>query len=204
MAYVPSDERREHFIEAAGKIIREEGLAKATTRRIAQEAGAPLGSLHYCFRNKEELFEAVSQNFGDEGLAIAARSVVPAMGVAKAAGEILRALSTWIIETKDTQIGEFEFYAWAMRSEKNKDIPRRVYEKWISSVREILQSAAVGIDDNLDLDTLARTIVAVADGFNLQDGLLSESRITENMETAIASMSIAIDHGAYRRPGNPV
>jgi AcrR family transcriptional regulator len=203
MAHIPTDKRREHFIQAATKIIREEGLAKATTRRIAQVAGAPLGSLHYCFRNKEELFEAVSQNYGDEGLAVAANSVVPAMGVAKATGEILRALSNWIIENQDSQIGEFEFYSWAMRSKQNQDMPRRVYGKWIGTLRDILQSAASGQDDDLDLDAVARAVVALADGFNLQDRLLGEARMVENMEVMVKSLIIAIDHGGFRRSREP-
>jgi hypothetical protein len=33
----------------------------------------------------------------------------------------------------------------------------------------MLQSAATGKYDTLDLDSLARTIIALTDGFNLQD-----------------------------------
>jgi AcrR family transcriptional regulator len=199
MVYVRSDQRREHFIEAASKIIREEGIAKATIRRITQEAGATLGSMHYCFRDKEELFEAVSQGFGDEGLAAAGKAVLPAMGVAKATGEILRALAAWIIETKASQIGEFEFYSWAMRSQNNEDIPQRVYTKWIDGVRKLLERAATDDDDNLDLDTISRAIIAVADGFNLQDGLLRETRISDNTEIMVDVLTTAIDHGRFRR-----
>ncbi|MGH3645108.1 MAG: TetR/AcrR family transcriptional regulator [Mycobacterium sp.] len=199
MVYVPSDERREQFIAAASKIIREEGLAKATIRRITQEAGATLGSMHYCFRNKEELLEAVSQGFGDEGLTVAAKGVLPAMGVAKATGEILRILAGWIIETKASQIGEFEFYSWAMRSDKHQDIPQRVYTKWINGVRNLLELAATGDDDTLDLDMISRTIIAMADGFNLQDGLLHESRISDNIGIVTEALITAIDHGRFRR-----
>ncbi|BBZ33705.1 TetR/AcrR family transcriptional regulator [Mycolicibacterium confluentis] len=199
MPYVPSEERRQHFIDAARRIIQEEGLAKATTRRIADAAGAPLGSLHYCFRNKEELFEAVSQRFGDEGLAIAASNITPGMGAVKAAGEILRTLARWISETQNAQVGEFEFLSWAMRSEQNKEIPRRVYTRWVNGLRDIMQAASTGTDGDLDLDLLARAMLALTDGFNLQDRLLSESRITDNMEAIIAGLTAAIDHGAYRR-----
>ncbi|OBF11262.1 TetR/AcrR family transcriptional regulator [Mycobacterium sp. ACS4331] len=200
MPYVSSEERRQHFIDAARKIIQEDGLAKATTRRIADAAGAPLGSLHYCFRNKEELFEAVSHSFGDEGLSVAASNVAPGMGALKAAGEILRTFAHWVGETQNAQVGEFEFLSWAMRSEQNKEIPRRVYTRWVNGLRDILESAATGgDDDDLDLDRLARLLLALTDGFNMQDRLLSESQITDNMEAMIAALNAAVDHGAYRR-----
>lgn len=193
MAHVPTDERRKQFTDAAAKIIREEGLAKATTRRIAQEANAPLGSLHYCFRNKEELFEAVSQKLLDEGLGRAGDTVLPGMGITKAASEILRTLSAWIMANKTSQIGEFEFYSWIMRSENHGDVPKRIYNKWIGTLRDILQSAATPAEQHKNFDMLARTILALTDGFNLQDSLLRESRITENMEVVISALVSAID-----------
>ena len=48
-----------HDVVAAIEVIASEGLARATTRRIAEAADAPLGSLHYCFRSKDELIESV-------------------------------------------------------------------------------------------------------------------------------------------------
>ncbi|UDH01195.1 TetR/AcrR family transcriptional regulator [Rhodococcus opacus] len=206
MTYVPTTERREQFIEAAAKIIREEGLSKATTRRIAQEAKAPLGSLHYCFRDKEELFEAVSQTLGDEGLQRTGENIVPGMGVAAAVGEILGSMSAWIADTQTTQIGEFEFYAWAMRTEKHEDTPKRLYDKWIGRTRDLLDIAHTSSDDDLDLDALARTIIALADGFNLQDRLLRQTRILANMEIVVAALITAINNGDFRTkvtsPGN--
>ena len=59
MAYLSADDRRESILDAAVDVIASEGLAKMTTRRIAERAGAPLGALHYCFRNKEELLDLV-------------------------------------------------------------------------------------------------------------------------------------------------
>src|SRR5690242_18834350 len=142
MTYVRPDERREQFIAAASRVIREVGLGKATTRRIAQEANAPLGALHYCFRNKEELFEAVSQTLGDEGLQCAAENVRPGIGVRTATAEILRSMAKWVAATAATQVGEFEFYLWGIRNETYGHMPKSVYNKWFSHVRDLLALAA--------------------------------------------------------------
>src|SRR6266705_3491496 len=51
--------RREQFVEAAIRVMSREGLDRATTRRIAEEAGAPHGTFHYAFRDKNELLMEV-------------------------------------------------------------------------------------------------------------------------------------------------
>ena len=60
MPYILVEERRQHIIKAAIEVIAEEGLAQATTRRIAERAGAPLSALHYCFKDKNELIQVIA------------------------------------------------------------------------------------------------------------------------------------------------
>ena len=40
-------------------MVAREGVANATTRRIAEEAGVPQGLIHYWFSGKDELVEEV-------------------------------------------------------------------------------------------------------------------------------------------------
>ncbi|WP_280447927.1 TetR family transcriptional regulator, partial [Nocardia cyriacigeorgica] len=47
------------MVAAAVRVIAARGVDVATTRRIAEEANAPLATLHYCFATKELLFAAV-------------------------------------------------------------------------------------------------------------------------------------------------
>lgn len=55
----PDEGRRADLIEAALRVIARDGVAATTTRRIADEAGVPLGTLHYWFAGKGELLEQV-------------------------------------------------------------------------------------------------------------------------------------------------
>src|SRR5690606_16858999 len=59
VAYLSADVRRRQIIDAAIEVIATEGLARATTRRIAERADATLGSLNHCFRGKDELMRLV-------------------------------------------------------------------------------------------------------------------------------------------------
>jgi AcrR family transcriptional regulator len=47
-------------------VIAREGVHSATTRRIAEEAHLPLGTMHYWFAGKNELLEEVIKAILDE------------------------------------------------------------------------------------------------------------------------------------------
>jgi AcrR family transcriptional regulator len=50
---------RERMVEAAGRVMRDKGLAHATTKEIAREAGYSEGAIYKHFESKEELFICV-------------------------------------------------------------------------------------------------------------------------------------------------
>lgn len=50
---------RERIVSAAERVMREKGLARSTTREIAEAANCSEGALYRHFRSKEELFVAV-------------------------------------------------------------------------------------------------------------------------------------------------
>jgi TetR/AcrR family transcriptional regulator len=66
---------RTALIEAATQVIREEGHAALSSRRIAEKAGLKPQLVHYYFRTMDDLVIAVVHRSGDEVLKRAARSV---------------------------------------------------------------------------------------------------------------------------------
>lgn len=50
---------RQQLVKAAARLIQSRGLARVTTRQIAQEAGCAEGTLYKHFEDKDELFLAV-------------------------------------------------------------------------------------------------------------------------------------------------
>lgn len=58
MARIPVEERREALIDAAFRVIGEQGLSRASTRAIVAEAGMSLASFHYAFESRDQLLEA--------------------------------------------------------------------------------------------------------------------------------------------------
>ena len=55
------DDTRNALVRAALQDIERDGIAAATTRRIAEQAGPPLGAVHYWFADKDDLLRAVVQ-----------------------------------------------------------------------------------------------------------------------------------------------
>ncbi|MGO2113162.1 MAG: TetR family transcriptional regulator, partial [Pseudoclavibacter sp.] len=57
-----ASERRTALVTATVRLIAREGLAAASTRAIAAEAGMPLSTLHYVFESREQLIELAVRN----------------------------------------------------------------------------------------------------------------------------------------------
>ncbi|MGH8516774.1 MAG: TetR/AcrR family transcriptional regulator [Panacagrimonas sp.] len=56
----------ESLVEAAGRVVAEEGLAAVTTIRVAERAGVSVGSLYQYFENKEALLGALVTRMNGE------------------------------------------------------------------------------------------------------------------------------------------
>jgi len=55
---VDKQQRREHVIDAAFRVIARDGLCATTMRAVAAEAGATIGLINHWFDSREELIEA--------------------------------------------------------------------------------------------------------------------------------------------------
>ena len=59
-------ERRQQLINAAIEVIADVGLEATTTRKVAEQSGLPLSSVHHTFTDKDELICAVIDFVGDQ------------------------------------------------------------------------------------------------------------------------------------------
>jgi len=60
---VPREKAMEAFMDAAERLLIEVGYAKISTRKLAEEASANHGLVHYYFGSMEELFAQVLERF---------------------------------------------------------------------------------------------------------------------------------------------
>jgi len=118
VAYVSAEDRRRRIIEAAIDVIATEGLSRATTRRIADRAEAPLGALHYCFRNKDEMMELVLAQ-GSSTIQAAFEPVDPTAGVEATIRAAVTAYWRWIRDNLGLNLAMMELLMWEIRRDKH-------------------------------------------------------------------------------------
>ncbi|MEU9342703.1 TetR/AcrR family transcriptional regulator [Streptomyces sp. NPDC048278] len=170
----PSRRRRaqrttsEELVAAAIRVIGREGVAAATTRKIAEEAGVPQGTVHYWFADKNELLHDVVRSIVERLEKTVAMGDRPGGG---ATAEDLRAglRAAWAEVTGDapgTQLGYYELTALALRSPSMRDLARHQYR----SYRELAALALAPALQDLEprrAAALAQFVAVTFDGLAL-------------------------------------
>ena len=166
MAYLSAEERRRTIIDAAVDVIASEGLMGATTRKIADRAKAPLGALHYCFKNKDELIELVAQR-GAAMLRQAFDSVDPSSGVEATIRESVAAYWAWVQENIGLQLALVELGMWRIRHARGAANVYGMYDAFGGTLIRDNLTQAVQIDSvtpDISVDEIARFIIHRFDG----------------------------------------
>lgn len=192
MARVPAVERRADLVDAAVRVIATRGVDGATTRRIAEEAKAPLATLHYCFASKELLFQEVLHRVATEYRDVLARSNRHG-DIATAAREMLRAMMVWYLESPDYGAATIELISWAQRQEGESAVI--VYNETFDMMRSILEEAAAGQGLSSEtIEELTYVIGALADGFGMNWLTFADRPVAfKQMETAVAVLDAWLD-----------
>ncbi|BBY14998.1 TetR/AcrR family transcriptional regulator [Mycolicibacterium litorale] len=69
----PDAKNRGVLLDAAERLMVEEGYAAVTSRRVAERAGLKPQLVHYYFRTMDDLFQAVFRRRAEQGLEVQAR-----------------------------------------------------------------------------------------------------------------------------------
>lgn len=174
-----ADGRRAELVEAAGRVVARDGVAAATTRRIAEEAGLPHGLVHYWFASKDELleevimtllrqFEEVTAALAGEGQAgdspVTSSDTSPASYVRDA----FRA-AFGVVEADDpgNQLSTYELTTWALRAPQGRELARQQYAAYRETAAAICKPWLAAHGASLPegtADVLARFVAVLFDG----------------------------------------
>jgi AcrR family transcriptional regulator len=164
----PVSYRRRQFVDAAITVISREGVARATTRRIAEVAQLPTASLHYCFATKEDLFHAVYEAITAAGFAEVGVVIQQEVGLHQGLADITRSFAKWAQSSRDMQLATYELTMWSLRSSDSQHLARRVYRRYLDGCTQLLREVRTGEESDVDIETLARMLIGVMDGLTLQ------------------------------------
>jgi AcrR family transcriptional regulator len=194
MARVPAEQRRLDFIEAAVRVIAEQGIDRATTRKIAEAADAPLATLHYCFHTKEQLFFAVFEHMSADILQGQAEAIKGHGDLAVTAARIVRATMEWSTHHPNYTRVQFDLLLWGLRRDgkdgKDAEWAPRVYGLFTQAYAQLLADSVGPNDDPALVEPLARVVLSVIDGLSLQwVSNPDNSRLQGDVDLACAMIS---------------
>jgi AcrR family transcriptional regulator len=191
VARIPSEVRRQQFIEAAVTVIARDGVDGATTRRIAEEAGAPLATLHYCFQTKENLLWAVFEQVADLVRTATAQRLPDGEDLAGIAAELIRESMRTAIDQPDATRTQIEIWLWAERNDA--EFASRMYGKYLDAAQEFLSKANVPLPA-AELETVTRVIIGVIDGLCMQFVThADEKKVMREVETSTAMVAAYLE-----------
>ena len=117
------DGRRAELIEATSRVVARDGIAAATTRRIAEEAGVPPGLVHYWFAGKDELLqEVLAATLGTIRAAAA-----PSTGEHDLLDRLKAAFQVVTQDDRGRQIALYEMTTWALRNPELTHLAQHQY-----------------------------------------------------------------------------
>jgi AcrR family transcriptional regulator len=154
----PGHETEQALLDAAERLLVDVGAAGITTRRVAEEAGANHGLVHYYFGSVEQLLVRVLERFTDR--LIARQRQMYAADVPFL--EKWRTAMAYLDEDRPYQKIWFELQALAWNRPELQERLVRVHEEW----REVLREAFAGARDELELDVPLEALVSLVYTFN--------------------------------------
>ena len=161
-----SDGTRRALVDAALQVVAEEGMAAATTRRIAERAGLPQGLVHYWFASKDELFEEVIGVVVDQLTAVASDALQQGESLGRS---VRAALENAVADDPGRQRALYELTVHALRTPELREVARAQYERYLTSALDNMEPfsdvAAANVPGGLP--ALGALITAAVDGIVL-------------------------------------
>jgi AcrR family transcriptional regulator len=192
MTRIPVADRRTALVQAALRVIARDGLAAASTRRIAGEAGMPLASFHYVFASRDELMaELIDTVVAGEQSDFAPALADDALrgGIRDAIRAALQQYFDGVRADPDREKAMFELTQWALREPGFVPLARRQYDRYHEVAARAAAEAArlTGTEWTRPVDEIARILVS------LTDGLTVAWLVTRDDAAAMATMDFAAD-----------
>jgi AcrR family transcriptional regulator len=189
-SYKSVTDRRRGLVDAAVRVISAEGVARATTRRIADEAGVSGAIVHYAFETKDDLFKAVYESLTAIAFTEIGAHISPGIGLEAGARQVLAGFARWITADRNAVLALLELTAWSLRNPDSRHLATRVYRRHIDLTASLLAEAAPEADALTHMTT-ARLINVALDGIYLQWRALGDDSFDELLPVAEA-MIVAV------------
>ena len=156
------------MVDAAIRVIGRHGVAAASTRAIASEAGVHAAMVHYLFPDKQRLLAAVLEAVHARSRQAIEAALPGAPTLSAALQRLAEAYWAHVRAEPELQRAQYELTLAALHGGAEEDLARRQYEGYVDMLARALRAADTHGRDEATLHTLAGTMVALMDGLILQ------------------------------------
>ncbi|MDL9978047.1 TetR/AcrR family transcriptional regulator [Microbacterium sp. ASV49] len=156
--------------EAAIRVMCREGVIGATTRAIATEAGVPLGTIHYAFRSKAELFEQVIDAIADHTIRPVEDALARGVDPEKQLLGALRGYADHVRDFSDETRLTYELMTYVARVPELADVAKLQYDRYMDDVGRHLEDFASrnALEWTVPFSVVQRYLASVLEGAELQ------------------------------------
>lgn len=161
-----ADERRERLLEAAVELMTREGVAAATTRTVAAEAGMRVSTFHYCFRSREEMVAQVVQRLSASGRLSIGAAIGPGKDLRATMADAAEGFLQHLVAHPGHEQVLFELNHLALRTPGLAHLAQEQYATYHETAAAVLEQVAAltGRAWGVPVPELARLVVTVTDG----------------------------------------
>lgn len=192
-------ETRNRILEAARRVLGEEGADRFTTRRVAELAGVSHGMCHYHFKDKRELILALIVHARRDWVE-PLEELVDGPGRAEAR---MRAVISWMAEpqTIDVMRVHQTLFVFALQDELVRERLAGEFARWRAPFVKLFTEIAneLGLE-GFDAGSVGEAFAAAADAL-VQEQSLDPSLPTERMLTRTFERIVGRDGRGRRPPG---
>ena len=164
---IPSALRREQLVDATIQVMRENGVQSVTMREVAKRANAPLATINYCFKDKDDLIHAAVERWLKE--MVPDSMFLETSGGVR--GAVLNMLEVWwdtLEKVPRNALAQFELFLWSVRNSER--IRQAMYPLYLAAIVSVLEKAqeTAGEACDWDLMAIARSLLVIVDGCSFQ------------------------------------
>lgn len=164
MTRISAEQRRRDLIDAAVDLLVEQGPSALTARRIAERAGASVATVHYAFRDMDELLTLVATEVLAAGLE-AIGDVRTDRGVRTTVEDFLMKCWAWMRDSEEQALAFFETFVSMLRPATGRFTVTDTHEVLVTLLREAEENDSR--PSNIPLPQLAYLMIMIADGLTL-------------------------------------
>jgi AcrR family transcriptional regulator len=169
---------RTRILEAARRVLGEEGPDRFTTRRVAEIAGVSHGMCHYHFKDKRELTLALIVHARRDWVE-PLEELVDGPGTAEAR---MRAVIAWMDEPQMTDVMRMHqtLFVFALQDDLVRERLAAEFARWRAPFVKLFAELAVELDlRDIDVQSVGEAFAAAA------DALVQEQSLDPSLQTGL-------------------